>query len=43
MQLEHGHAENGPAALGLHQLKAEVVDWVAMAQPFVGAGQVGFR
>ena len=41
MQIEHGHPENCPAALGLLQNKPEVVDGIAMAQTFRSARQRG--
>jgi hypothetical protein len=39
VQIEHGHPENCPAALGLLQNKPEVVDGIAMAQTFRSARQ----
>jgi hypothetical protein len=43
VQFEHGHAEDGPAALSPHQLKSEVVDGMAVAQTFGGTRQRNFR
>src|ERR1700731_2320627 len=39
VQIEHWHAENRPAALGLLQNKPEVIDGIAMAQTFRSARQ----
>src|ERR1700722_1043799 len=43
MEFQHGHHKYGPPALRLHQLKAEVVDGIAVAQALGGPRQIGFR
>jgi hypothetical protein len=41
MPIEDRHAENGPAMFGLHQLEAEMVDGIAVAQAFFRPRQFG--
>ena len=42
VQFQYGHTKDHPAPFGFHQLEAEMVDGIAVAQSFIGSRQRRF-